>query len=124
MPMRRMLFVGMLGAVACASVMPKPVDAPVIDEGDQPVRIALTTSGENVHVGGTGTWRIYNKNSANFVARGDAGDAMRVQARRGQLVVVKPDGSTTSRYAGPLLVRASTPGSFVTYEGKRYRGEL
>ena len=124
MPMRKMFFVGMLGAVACASVMPKPVDAPVIDEGDQPVRIALATSGENVRVGGTGTWRIYNKNSANFVARGDAGDAMRVQARRGQLVVVKPDGSTTSRYAGPLLVRASTPGTFVTYEGKPYRGEL
>ena len=124
MPVRKALFIGVLGAVACASVMPQPADAPVIDSGDQPVRIALTTSGENVRVGGTGSWRIYNKNSTNLVVRGDGGEPMRIQARRGQLIVVKPSGSTTSRYSGPLLIRATTPGSFVTYEGKRYRGEL
>lgn len=122
--MRRALFIGMLGAVACASVMPKPADAPVIDEGDQPVRIALTTSGENVKVGGTGVWRIYNKNSANFVVRGDAGESMHIQAKRGELVAVKPSGAATSRFSGPFLVRATSPGTFVTYEGKRYRGEL
>ncbi len=122
--MRKPLFIGILGAVACASVMPKPVDAPVIDDGDQPVRIALTTSGENVKVGGTGVWRIYNKNSANFVVRGDAGESMSIQARRGELVAVKAGGSATSRYSGPFLVRATTPGTFVTYDGKRYRGEL
>jgi hypothetical protein len=79
--MRKLVFIGMLGAVACASVMPKPVDAPVIDEGDQPVRIALTTSGDNVKVGGTGVFRIYNKNSANFVVRGDAGETIRIQGK-------------------------------------------
>ena len=81
--MRKALFIGILGAVACASVMPQPADAPVIDEGDQPVRIALTTSGENVKVGGTGVFRIYNKNSANFVVRGDAGETIRIQAKSG-----------------------------------------
>src|SRR5665647_3978034 len=99
MPVRKALFIGVLGAVACASVMPQPADAPVIDSGDQPVRIALTTSGENVRVGGTGSWRIYNKNSTNLVVRGDGGEPMRIQARRGQLIVVKPSGSTTSRYS-------------------------
>jgi len=113
----------MLGAIACASVMPHPADAPVIDDGDQPVRIALTTSGENVRIGGTGSWRIYNRNSTNMVARGGAGEAMRVQMKRGELVVVR-DGSATSRYSGPFLVRSTAPGSFVMYEGKRYRGEL
>ena len=122
--MRRALFIGMLSAVACASVMPKPADTPVIDEGDQPVRIALTTSGENVKVGGTGVWRIYNRNSANFVVRGDAGESMHIQAKRGELVAVKPSGAATSRFSGPVLVRATSPGTFVTYEGKRYRGEL
>lgn len=114
----------MLGAIACASAMPRPADAPVIDDGDQPVRIALTTSGENVRVGGTGVWRIYNKNSADFVVRGDADETMRVQMKSGQLVAVRSSGSATSRYAGPFLVRATTPGSFVTFEGKKYRGEL
>jgi stage II sporulation protein D len=122
--MRKTLLIGILGAVACASVMPKPADAPVIDEGDQPVRIALTTSGANVKVGGTGVFRIYNKNSANFVVRGDAGETIRIQAKHGELVAVKSDGATTSRFSGPFLVRASSPGTVVTYEGKRYRGEL
>jgi stage II sporulation protein D len=121
---RKALFVGMLGAIACASVLPHGAEQPVVDDGDQPVRIALTTSGENVAVGGTGSWRIYNRNSTNLVTRGDAGETMHVQSRHGQLVAVKPGGSVTSRYSGPFLVRATTPGSFVIFEGKRYRGEL
>jgi stage II sporulation protein D len=40
------------------------------------------------------------------------------------MVIIRADGSPTARKAGPLLVRATTPGSYVTYEGKRYRGEL
>ncbi len=122
--MRKALFVGVLGAIACASAMPRGVEQPVIDDGDQPVRIALTTSGENVAVGGTATWRIYNRNSTNLVTRGDGGEIMHVQSRRGQLVALKSGGAATSRYSGPFLVRATTPGSFVIFEGKRYRGEL
>ena len=121
--MRKALLIGMLGAVACASVMPHAADAPVLDDGDQPVRIALTTSGESAQVGGTGSWRIYSRNSTNLVVRGNAGETMRVQAKRGELVVSKSGGST-SRNKGPFLVRATTPGSFVMFEGKRYRGEL
>ncbi|MGH9424359.1 MAG: hypothetical protein ACRD3J_30585, partial [Thermoanaerobaculia bacterium] len=104
--------------------MPRGREQPVIDDGDQPVRIALTTSGENVAVGGTGSWRIYNRNSTNLVTRGDGGEIMHIQSRRGQLVALKAGGSATSRYSGPFLVRATTPGSFVIFEGKRYRGEL
>ncbi len=114
----------MLGAIACASVMPRTPDLPVVDDGDQPVRIALTTSGENVSVSGTGTWRIYNRNSAELVTRGEGGDVMHVHARSGGLVAIKSSGSVTSRFAGPFLVRAATPGTFVVFEGKRYRGEL
>ena len=51
--MRKTLFIGMLGAIACASTLPRAAEPPVIDDGDQPVRIALTTSGENVSVGAT-----------------------------------------------------------------------
>ncbi|MEO5904228.1 MAG: SpoIID/LytB domain-containing protein [Gemmatimonadaceae bacterium] len=122
--MRKALFIGMLGAIACASAMRHPIDAPVIEDGDQPVRIALTTSGENVRVGGTGGWRVYNRNSADFVVRGDADETMHIQMKRGQLVAVRSRGSATSRYPGPFLVRATAPGSFVTFEGKKYRGEL
>src|SRR5207342_1897183 len=45
-------------------------------------------------------------------------------ARGGQLVAIRENGSVTSRQSAPFLVRATTPGSFVIYDGKRYRGEL
>ena len=122
--MRKTLFIGMLGAAACASALPRGAGEPVIDDNDQPVRIALSTSDESAKVGGTGSWRIYSRNSSNLVTSGSPGDAMKIEPRSGQMVVVKPDGSVTSRRSGPLLVRSTTPGSFVTYEGKRYRGEL
>jgi stage II sporulation protein D len=49
---------------------------------------------------------------------------MRIERRGSQLVAVRPNGSVTSRQTAPLLIRAITPGSFVTWNGKRYRGEL
>jgi len=124
MPVRKTLFIAILGAAACASALPPAREAPAVDEGDQPVRIALSTSAQNPRVGGTGVWRIYSRNSSNLVVRGDAADVMRIQPRGTQLVVVRGNGSVTSRHTAPLIVRATTPGSFVMYEGKRYRGEL
>jgi stage II sporulation protein D len=88
------------------------------------VRIALSTSDESARVGGSGSWRIYNRNSSSLVAKGTSDESMKIEPREGQLVVVRGDGSVTSRKSGPFLVRATTPGSFVMYEGKRYRGEL
>jgi stage II sporulation protein D len=97
---------------------------PVIDDNDQPVRIALSTSDESARVGGSGSWRIYDRNSSNLLVKGSSGESMKIEPRGSQMVVVKSDGSPTSRHSGPFLVRATTPGSFVMYEGKRYRGEL
>jgi stage II sporulation protein D len=104
--------------------MPRGSGESVIDEGDQPVRIALSASDESARVGASGVWRIYSRNSANLVAKGTAGEVVQIQRRGNQLVVVGSDGSVTPRQSAPFLVRAPRPESFVTYEGKRYRGEL
>lgn len=122
--MRKTLFLAIVGAVACASTLPRPTDEIPMDEGDAPVRIALATSAESARVGGTGTWRIYSRNSANLVTSGTAGTTMRIERRSGQLVAVRANGAVTSRRDAPFLIRATTPGSFVTFNGKRYRGEL
>ena len=122
--MHKSLIIGILGAAACASAFPRGGTEPVVDDNDQPARIALSTSDESAKVGATGAWRIYNRNSADLVTKGSSDATMQIQPRGGQMVIVKSDGSTTSGRSGPLLVRATTPGSFVTYEGKRYRGEL
>jgi stage II sporulation protein D len=122
--LHKSLIIGILGAAACASALPRGGSESVIDDNDQPVRIALSTSDESAKVGATGAWRIYNRNSADLVTKGSSDATMRIEPRGGQMVIIKSDGSTTSRRSGPLLVRATTPGSFVMYEGKRYRGEL
>lgn len=122
--MNRTLVIGLLGAAACASAMPGRSTNIPADDGDQPVRIALATAAESARVGGTGTWRVYSRNSANLVVSGTAGVPMRIERRGGQLVVIKPNGTAMSAQPAPLLVRATTPGSYVTYQGKRYRGEF
>lgn len=122
--MRKTLFIAIVGAAACASTLPRAETDIPMDAGDQPVRIALAVSTENAKVGGTGTWRIYSRNSTNLVSSGTPGSTMRIERRGSELVAVKPNGSVTDRFAAPFLVRAITPESFVTFNGKRYRGEL
>jgi stage II sporulation protein D len=123
--MRKLAIVSFVGAVACASTLARSGDSEVvIDQSDQPVRIALATAAENARVSGSGAWRIYSRNSTNLVTRGKAGETMRIEARGNQLVAVKDDGSVTSRQTAPLLVRSASPESYIMYAGKRYRGEL
>jgi stage II sporulation protein D len=114
----------MLGAAACASALPRSESAIAADDTDQPVRIALATSDESPVVGGTGRWQIYSRNSTHPVQSGSEGATMQIRSQGRMLLVVRPDGSRTTGRAAPLIVRPITPGSFVTYKGKRYRGEL
>jgi stage II sporulation protein D len=121
---RKSLIVGILGAVACASTLSRGNGEAVVADGDQPVRIALAASDETARVGASGVWRIYSRNSANLVAKGTADETARIERRGNQLVVILGNGSVTSRESAPFLVRAPRPDTYVTYEGKRYRGEL
>src|SRR5688572_16211178 len=124
MHMRKSLFIATMGVAACASALPRPNDEAALLDGDQPVRIALSTSAQSARVSGTGSWRIYSRNSTNSVAGGKAGQTMRIQARGNQLVVLKENGSVTSRQSAPFLVRPTASGTFIVYDGKPYRGEL
>ncbi|MBA3341549.1 MAG: SpoIID/LytB domain-containing protein [Gemmatimonadaceae bacterium] len=126
--MRRTLAIALVGAAACASALPRGEPEPAaesgIDQGDQPVRIALATASRSARVGGTGSWRIYSRNSSNLVASGRPDDTMTIEVRGRKMVAIRSNGSVTSRHSGPFIVRSATPGSFVKHGGKRYRGEL
>jgi stage II sporulation protein D len=123
--MHKVAVIAFVGAVACASALARTSDDEIVlDQSDQPIRIALATGIESAKVSGSGAWRIYSKNGTNLVTRGRAGETMQIESRGGQLVAVKTDGSATSRRAAPFLVRSASPESFVMYAGKRYRGEL
>lgn len=126
--MHRAAAIALAGAVACASAMPRSADeseaSTTADQSDQPVRIALATAASAPRIGGTGSWAIYSRNTANLVTRGSAGRTMRIERRNNRLVAIREDGSVTSRSPGPFIIRAVTSGSFLTHEGKRYRGEI
>jgi stage II sporulation protein D len=47
-----------------------------------------------------------------------------VSQRSGRLVAARQGRGSSSAQSGPLVIRTTTQGSFVTFGGKRYRGEL
>ena len=111
--------------VACASTLPRSASDDVsADQSDQPVRIALATSATQAQFAFTGPWVIYNKTSEHIATRGGGDARIKVQMSGGRLIAVREDGSATSRYTGSFIVRSTTPGALVRYDGKRYRGEI
>lgn len=123
--MHRVAIISFVGAVACASTLAgSGSDDVIVDQSDNPVRIALATSARQAKIGAAGSWAIYNRNTADLVARGTSDELVTVELRGRRLVAIRANGSATSGYSGPFIIRSRTPGSFLRYEGKRYRGEI
>ena len=123
--MHRVALVSFVGAVACASALSRSESNDVlVDQSDNPVRIALATSAGKAKIGAAGSWVIYNRNTADLVTRGTSDEVVTVDMRGGRLVAIRANGEATSRYSGPFIIRSRTPGAFLRYEGKRYRGEI
>jgi stage II sporulation protein D len=113
-------------ALACASLMPasdRGDTAPVATNG-QVVRIALAASIPSGRVGATGAWRGYESSGSRLIARGTGGETWTVDraASRGALRVTR--GGDAALRTGAIVIRPSEDGSFVTWNGKRYRGEV
>jgi stage II sporulation protein D len=112
-------------ALACASVAPASEGADPVFNNDNPaVRIALATTAKPVSLSGTGKWRIYNRSRESYLMAANAAEVLTVQQSGGQLRASRADGKRTEAVTGPLLVRALTPDGLLSFNGKRYRGEL
>src|SRR6185503_18151490 len=72
--------------------MPRGSGDSVVDDNDQPVRIALSASDESARVSGSGAWRVYSRNSSNLVVKGSSEQSMKIEPRGGQLVVTPNNG--------------------------------
>jgi stage II sporulation protein D len=109
---------GVLGIASCVSLSsPRgstsnlPVATGNYKNGrDQLVRIALATGGKSV-IGGTGDWAVYQGESGGVVARYRAADSLAVT-------------STSLPTSGAVVARPLSNGSFISWNGKTYRGEL
>jgi stage II sporulation protein D len=114
----------LFAVAACASALPRSASNDVAaDQSDQPVRIALATSVRQAQFASSGSWVIYSRSSEHVVTRGSGG-GVKVQMSGSRLVAARDNGSETSRYSGSFIVRSTTPGTLIQYEGKRYRGDI
>jgi stage II sporulation protein D len=113
------LGLGVLGVASCVSLSsPRsgtanlPVATGSYKNGrNQVVRIALATGGEN-RIGGTGDWALYQEGGDTPIARHARADSVTTTPS------IFPSG------AAGLVVRPLDDGSFITWNGKPYRGEL
>lgn len=110
--------------IACASVMPAEEGSePVFARNDPAVRIALSTNAKSAKIGATGGWTVQSR-TREVLGRGTAAETMTVEMAGTNLAAVRANGSRIERQSGPLVIRTSSPASFVTFAGKRYRGDL
>ncbi|HEY9478582.1 MAG TPA: SpoIID/LytB domain-containing protein, partial [Gemmatimonadaceae bacterium] len=90
----------------------------------QPVRIALARGDRRIAISGTGEWRLYDSGGESTLLRAAGGEMWAVEASRGALHAVGADGAVTSLRPAPFVARPVGPGSFITVNGKSYRGEV
>jgi stage II sporulation protein D len=90
----------------------------------QPVRIALVRGDRRVAISGTGDWRLFDSGGESTLLRAAAGEMWAVEARRGALHAVGADGTVMALRPAPFVARPATKGSFITVNGKSYRGEV
>ena len=91
------------------------------DDNDQTVRIALALGRKSARVYATGDWSVYDGPSGKALATLHSGDSFTVEARDGMLV---SRGVSIPSVRGPLIARAADGGTFVGFDGHRYRGEI
>lgn len=110
-------------ALACASIMPSATnDGAAVATNDQGVRIALAIGVQSGRVGASGAWRGYEAGGSRMIASGTASDAWTI-TRDGSAINVERGGAGSSRH-NSIVIRPTADGSYATWNGKRFRGEL
>lgn len=117
-------------AAASTTVATPPVIAEQValsgrlDGIDRIAWIVLAAREEVAPISATGGWRINEQGGAQALVRGAGGEGWRVEQRGKLLRVAGTGGDATPWRYGPFVVQSSGDGSFVQYNGKRFRGEL
>lgn len=104
-----------------ASPNARPVGGVARSDNDQTVRIALALGKRSARISSTGDWNVYDGPTGKMLARLHADDSFTAESRDGMLVA---KGSAISSVRGPLIARPADTGTFINYDGHRYRGEI
>ena len=134
------MIAGVLGVAACVSLAsPRGggsgnvpvVRGPYKNGAEQQVRIAMGTAASGARIGATGDWGLFNPDGGGPIARFQRGQELSLRIFQdcnsagyctSQLAVTPAVSLETS--TGPVVARPLTSDSFITWDGKRYRGEL
>ncbi|MFN2635795.1 MAG: SpoIID/LytB domain-containing protein [Gemmatimonadaceae bacterium] len=120
-----------IGIAACMSVSSPGAgtggNVPVVSGGykkgsEQLVRIALVTSGPEGRVSGTGQWNLLEGPAETPSGSHDPNTEWTISAVASRLVPA-PAGGTPGNAVDRIAVRSAEAG-FVTWNGKRFRGDL
>lgn len=91
---------------------------------DRVAMIALATRAAVAPVSSPGSWQITEGGGRAILARGNGREPWRIEQRGRELRVAGEGNDATPWRAPPFVARAADAASVVTYEGRRYRGEL
>jgi stage II sporulation protein D len=87
-------------------------------------RIAIANGVHDGTVSATGRWLLLASDGTKTLVRGTGRGTWTITRRSGGKLRVANERGETATRPGPLVARASDDGVFVTWNGKRYRGEL
>jgi len=113
-------------ALACASVMPGTASStpPAAATNDQMVRIALATAAQDGKAGATGMW-LATEPGGDRNSKGTTAGWWTVTPSGTDVRVRRTDGTSVTQHRVNIRALRSAAGeSFVTWNGKRYRGDL
>lgn len=92
---------------------------------DAVVRVAVAYGATRGRLAGSGAWRLYDQDGFGVpVVRAEAGQAWGIERRAGRLRAIRADGVPTQRFEGTLVARPLEPSGTLSWDGRRYRGEL
>lgn len=98
-----------------------PVGGVTRDANDQTVRIALAVSQRSAQLTATGPWNIYEAATQKLLGQLHANDDLNAQAQDGTVIL---KGAANQSVRGALIARPTGAGSYMSYGGRRYRGEI
>lgn len=100
-----------------------PAPARPVGSAGALLRIALATGTSNGRVSATGRWRLADLDGG-LLAAAQAGDVWIFSSTPSALSVRNGDGDRSFRQAGAIVVAPIERGALLSWNGRRYRGEL
>jgi len=92
--------------------------------GERVIRVALAANAPDVRVAGSAAWRLYERDGTSTIVRGLRNEPWRIQTNGRRMRAMRADGVTTAWTEPPLVARPDEDGALVSYNDKRYRGQL